>query len=304
MKAQVWTKMAMASALMMWGMTTQAQITSGGVSAGQGVAANQTRPAPVSGKVGSDPAAVALRPAAQAPVTSKATQVAPPANPNEPLFLPAAETPARAATVSHAASPKTAEPLGQQRKPHVDRTEGVKKPGKTAPQAHDKKKAHGKPRHARKGAASNTDASQHDGAGKDAHKGKKKADKSAALHQPGNRRQVTPSAQKGGGVQQARSPSTKKRSERTAAGKHAESPKAQAKASSSQRVARTSTAVAASTGKGARRHTASAAHQAAHMATPKSARKKAAGHAAAKSTVAGKAHKNANKAARSSHKPA
>lgn len=296
MNAHVWTKMAMASALMVWGMTALAQTSSsGGVSVGQGVAAPQTRPAPVTGKVGSDPAAVALRPAAQAPGTSKATQVAPPANPNEPLFSPAAETPARAAAVvSTTATPKTTEPVIQQRKPHVDRTEGVKKPSKTAPQAHDKK-VQGKPLHARKGAASNNkDAGQNDSTGKDAHKGKKKADKSAAVHQLGK-------------------------------GKHAASPKVQAKAAQSQRGSHASTAVAASTGKGgakhshaarataASSHTGSVAHQAAHMAAPKAAHKKAADHAAAKSTVAAKAsapvagktaHKSAIKAARSAHKPA
>lgn len=316
MNAHVWTKMAMASALMIWGMTAQAQTSSsGGVPAGQGVAAPQTRPAPVSGKVGTDPAAVALRPAAQAAGMSKATQVAPPANPNEPLFSPAAETPARAAAVvSTTATPKATEPVIQQRKPHVDRTEGVKKPSKTAPQARDKK-VQGKPLHARKGAAtSNKDAGQNDSTGKDAHKGKKKADKSAAVHQIGKGKQVTPSA-----------PSTKKHSEQAAAGKHAASPKVQAKAASSQRGSHASTAVAASTGKGgakhpraaratgATTHTASVAHQAAHTATAKSAHKKAAAHAAAKSTVAAKAsapagrktaHKNANKAARSAHKPA
>lgn len=302
MNAHVWTKMAMASALMVWGMTAQAQTSSsGGVSAGQGVAAPQTRPAPVTGKVGSDPAAVALRPAAQAPVTSKATQVAPPANPNEPLFSPAAETPARAATVvSTTATPKTAEPVIQQRKPHVDRTEGVRKPSKTAPQAHDKK-VQGKPLHARKGAASNKDAAgQNDSTGKDAHKGKKKVDKSAAVHQPGKGKHVTPSApsaHKGLAAQQAKSPSTKKHPEQLAAGKHTASPKA----------------ASASTGKGAKHRTVSVAHQAGHTATAKSAHKKAADHATAKSTVAAKAsapvagktaHKNANKAVRSSHKPA
>ncbi|TAK96609.1 MAG: hypothetical protein EPO09_05720 [Aquabacterium sp.] len=171
MNAHVWTRMAMASALMVWSMSGQAQQTVSGGSSGQGAIVQQTRPAPVSGKVGSDPAAVALRPAAQAPVTSKATQVAPPANPNEPLFSPSAETPARVAatTATPPAPVKTTEPVTPQRKPHVEHTKGVKKPGKTEPQAHDKK-VNGKPRHGSKG------SEQPEGARKDAHKSKKKAD--------------------------------------------------------------------------------------------------------------------------------
>lgn len=170
----------MASALMVWGMSVQAQTSGGGMAVGQGAIGQQTRPAPVSGKVGSDPAAVALRPAAAAPVTSKATQVAPPANPNEPLFSSAAETPARATATPPATQPtplKNAEPVTQQRKPHVDRTKGVKKPGKTEPQAHDKK-ASGKPRH-----GGGKSATPPESGGRDAapHQGKKKGDKHAVV---------------------------------------------------------------------------------------------------------------------------
>lgn len=179
MNAHVWTRMALASALLVWGMSGQAQTSSAGMGAGQGAATPQTRPAPVSGKVGNDPAAVALRPATAAPLTSKATQVAPPANPNEPLFSPAAETPARVAPASTApATPKPAEAAAQQRKPHTDRTEGVKKQSKTAPQAHEQK-VRGKPRHAGSKAAGKNAVP--DEAAKDAHhKGKKKGDKHAA----------------------------------------------------------------------------------------------------------------------------
>jgi|GEM_PF-4255358 len=78
-----------------------------------------TRPAPVSGKVALDPAAVALHPVTTTPAlaTSTARQVPPPANPNEPLLKPELE---QAAATAHPAS------SAAQGKPHIDHTQGQK----------------------------------------------------------------------------------------------------------------------------------------------------------------------------------
>jgi hypothetical protein len=89
-----------------------------------------TRPAPVSGKVAIDPAAVALHPAPAVPAvaTSTARQVAPPANPNEPLLKPEAEPSSTQHATPHTAPPA---PSAAQGKPHLDRTEGKKMPETT-----------------------------------------------------------------------------------------------------------------------------------------------------------------------------
>jgi hypothetical protein len=76
---------ALAVGLMLVGVSSQAEPVSSKLPA---------RPAPVSGRISNDPAAVALRPAAAMPVvaTSTARQVPPPSNPNEPLFKDEAAT--------------------------------------------------------------------------------------------------------------------------------------------------------------------------------------------------------------------
>jgi hypothetical protein len=125
---------ALAIGLMVAGVASQAQPVSPKL---------PTRPAPVSGKIGADPAAVALRPAGATPAvaTSTARQVAPPANPNEPLFkeeavaahmvsTSAATGTAPAAVQASNGSPKVAAPAhassAVQGKPHVEHTAGKK----------------------------------------------------------------------------------------------------------------------------------------------------------------------------------
>lgn len=178
MTVHVVRKIALATLLVVWGASSPAQTTSLGTGAsGQGAASVQTRPAPVSGKIGSDPAAVALRPAkAPAQVTSTATQVPPPANPNEPLLLPASELPAAGTTAGATTGAKTgamnaaggaSAASGRQHRPateavphvqpmpHLDHTEGVKKSRQTKPHKHADKTI-GKP-HRPEGKASSAD---------------------------------------------------------------------------------------------------------------------------------------------------
>ncbi len=140
MNAHMGAKLALAAALFVWGVAGQAQALSS--------THVQARPAPISGKITSDPAAVALRPASQVlpPVTSKAIQVPPPANPNEPLFA-ATPLPTRPAAAASASAGQKAPVKTKQRERHVDRTKGVKKSHKTAPRQHEKH-VPGKPLHA------------------------------------------------------------------------------------------------------------------------------------------------------------
>lgn len=192
MTVHVVKKIVLATLLVAWGASSPAQ-TGSGVS-GQGTASAQTRPAPVSGKIGSDPAAVALRPAkavAPAQVTSTATQVPPPANPNEPLLLPGSESPGAGTTAGNATGARAGVSVGAtsasgatgakgtprrqvaeasphaQPKPHVDHTEGVKKSRQTKPHKHADKIT-GKPHHPQ-GKASSVNGD------KDGKKGGKKA---------------------------------------------------------------------------------------------------------------------------------
>lgn len=141
MTAQVWKTIALSAALLVWSAAGQAQMTSGSTN-GQGAVA-QIRPAPVAGRVGADPAAVALRPAGLQPVTSTAKQVPPPANPNEPLLTPESEQEKAAAS----RPVQRVEPVTTQPSPHMDHTRGVKKSSQTAPRQHVQK-TKGKPHHA------------------------------------------------------------------------------------------------------------------------------------------------------------
>jgi hypothetical protein len=120
--------------------------------------ADRTRPAPVSGKVLADPAAVALRPAAALPAAaaavtpvSTATQVPAPKGFTDPALAPqpgapatpvgaqpgmqASTQPTHTAARMHkagsAASAAATEPLAPSKRRHVDRTRGEKKPSKT-----------------------------------------------------------------------------------------------------------------------------------------------------------------------------
>lgn len=156
--------LALAVLLTAWLVPGHAQSNGLGTNTGKGATLPQTRPAPVSGRIGSDPAAVALRPAHTGNTvgttsrTSTATQVPPPANPNEPLLLPGSETPS-ASTAAPAHTPTTtptttptrqksdAASTSVRHKPHVDRTKGVKRPRQTTAHQHvDKTK--GKLHHA------------------------------------------------------------------------------------------------------------------------------------------------------------
>lgn len=167
MSVRVWKTIALTTALLVWGAAGQAQTTSGvtgGVardaSGGQGTLPQtlpQVRPAPVTGRVTTDPAAVALRPAGQQPLTSTARQVPPPANPNEPLLAPESEqvtAPAASGRATRQAqrtqqaqqSQDAAAPVATRPRPHVDRTRGVKKTNETQPRPHERK-TKGKPHH-------------------------------------------------------------------------------------------------------------------------------------------------------------
>lgn len=170
MTVRVWKTMALTTALLVWGATSQAQSTTGAAGgataggagsgkSGQG-AVPQVRPAPVTGRVAADPAAVALRPAAQQPLTSTARQVPPPANPNEPLLTPESEqvratSSARQAQRTQAgqSSPAATAPETAPARQHVDRTRGVKKTNETQPRPHERK-TKGKPHHASQKASS------------------------------------------------------------------------------------------------------------------------------------------------------
>lgn len=159
MSLRVWNNVALTAALMVWGLSAHAQAT--GVVAGQG-AVPQVRPAPVTGRVATDPAAVALRPAAQAPLTSTARQVPPPANLDEPLLKPEAEPvkvvssgvrhESRASVAAQDPTVPTT-PATTPTRPHVDRTHGVKKTSETQPRPHERK-TKGKPHHASQKASS------------------------------------------------------------------------------------------------------------------------------------------------------
>lgn len=166
MTVRVWKTIALTAALLVWGAASQAQTTgggtgavAGGATAGQG-AVPQVRPAPVTGRVAADPAAVALRPAGQQPLTSTAKQVPPPANPNEPLLAPESEqvkAPAASGRATRQAqrSPQSPQaqpsqeataPVATPARQHVDRTRGVKKTNETQPRPHERK-TKGKPHH-------------------------------------------------------------------------------------------------------------------------------------------------------------
>ncbi|RTL30360.1 MAG: hypothetical protein EKK47_10565 [Burkholderiales bacterium] len=226
MTVHVVKKIALATLLVVWGASSPAQ-TGSGVS-GQGTASAQTRPAPVSGKIGSDPAAVALRPAkavAPAQVTSTATQVPPPANPNEPLLLPASESPGAGTTAGTVTGARAGASVGAtsasgaaggkgtprrqvaevspraQPTPHVDHTEGVKKSRQTKPRKHADKTT-GKPHHPQ-GKASSVNGE------KDGKKGGKKAAAHDPAHGP---RLVGSKADKSAGHQ--------KRTAKTSTAKH------------------------------------------------------------------------------------
>lgn len=206
MTVHVVKKIALATLLVAWGASSPAQTTSQGAgSSGQGTVSAQTRPAPVSGKIGSDPAAVALRPAkavAPAQVTSTATQVPPPANPNEPLLLPVSEAPGAGTTAGTSTGARAGVSVGAtsasgaagakgtprrqvaealphaQPTPHVDHTEGVKKSRQTKPRKHADKTT-GKPHHPQ-GKASSVNGE------KDGKEGGKKA----AAHNPAQGRHL------------------------------------------------------------------------------------------------------------------
>lgn len=164
MSVRVWKRIALTAALLAWGAASQAQTTKGSTAgasvsptSGQG-AVPQVRPAPVTGRVAPDPAAVALRPVAQQPVTSSARQVPPPANPNEPLLMPESEqvtAAPRARHTQHApiAGQEAAAPVAPPARQHVDRTQGVKKTNETQPRPHERK-VKGKPHHAGQKASS------------------------------------------------------------------------------------------------------------------------------------------------------
>lgn len=166
MSVRVWKRIALTAALLVWGAASQAQTTKGsaagvGVSpsptSGQG-AVPQVRPAPVTGRVAPDPTAVALRPAAQQPVTSSARQVPPPANPNEPLLMPESEQVKAAPSARHAqhapvAGQEAAAPVTTPARQHMDRTRGVKKTNETQPRPHERR-VKGKPHHAGQKASS------------------------------------------------------------------------------------------------------------------------------------------------------
>lgn len=163
----VWTQLALALACSVWGTSGLAQ----GLGAGKPAQQPQARPAPVGGQIGSDPAAVALRPASTQR-TSTAVQVPAPANASEPLLPPPGQTPAaqqHAQPVDTAGAPT---PSSQ----HPERTQGVKKPRKTEPQKLAGKTT-GKPRHSagKRGVA-------HD---KDSGGGHKKNEKAVSLASKG-----------------------------------------------------------------------------------------------------------------------
>lgn len=162
MSARVWTHITLAAACLACGTSSMAQTP------------QQVRPAPVSGHIGepaaaADPAAVALRPASHAathqpaqPATSTAVQVPPPANPHEPLLLPAPAGSSGAAQGQQAPKDAAAVPHRQ----HLDHTQGVAKPRKSSPQ----KQAQKTPRKARPHAAGKAggahEGNNKDGAGK------------------------------------------------------------------------------------------------------------------------------------------
>ncbi|MBI2733231.1 MAG: hypothetical protein HYX44_08005 [Aquabacterium sp.] len=177
MSLRLWNNVALTAALMVWGLSAHAQAT--GVAGGQG-AVPQVRPAPVTGRVATDPAAVALRPAAQAPLTSTARQVPPPANLNEPLLKPEAEqvkavsSSARHEPRASVAAQDPTTPATTPTRPHVDRTHGVKKTSETQPRPHERK-TKGKPHHAGQKASS---AAPKDGR----HPGGKGAKRGGATH--------------------------------------------------------------------------------------------------------------------------
>lgn len=160
MSVRVWKRIALTAALLVWGAASQAQTagaTAGGSMGGQG-AVPQVRPAPVTGRVAADPAAVALRPAGQAPLTSTARQVPPPVNPNEPLLTPESEQVRAVSGARHAqrapvAGLEAAPPVTTPTRQHVDRTRGVKKEGETQPRPHERK-TKGRPHHAGQKASS------------------------------------------------------------------------------------------------------------------------------------------------------
>jgi len=174
MSVRVWKRIALTAALLVWGAASQAQTTSGvtggaarDASGGPGALPQtlpQVRPAPVTGRVATDPAAVALRPAGQQPLTSTARQVPPPVNPNEPLLTPESEqvkAPAasgratrQAPRAEHAQqSQEATAPVATPPKQHVDRTRGVRKTNETQPRPHERK-TKGKPHHAGQKASS------------------------------------------------------------------------------------------------------------------------------------------------------
>lgn len=167
MTVGVWKTMALTAALLVWGADSHAQTTTGSLPA--------VRPAPVTGRVAPDPAAVALRPAAQGPATSTARQVPAPANLNEPL-LPTEAAPVKVSDSPRRVERRTGEgelqqgsprhgvqgaakqqevtpPVVAPTHPHVDRTHGVKKTSETRPRPHERK-VKGKPHHAGQGASS------------------------------------------------------------------------------------------------------------------------------------------------------
>jgi hypothetical protein len=128
----------LAGALTAASFATYAQ-QAAGTQSGQATAprtSETSRPAPVSGRIGSDPAAVALHPAAPAPVptVSTAMPVAPPKHLNEPLLSPVVPEPS---------AYMKPEPVARKQL-HVDRTKGTKKPSKVPGKKRDKKAA-GKP---------------------------------------------------------------------------------------------------------------------------------------------------------------
>lgn len=175
MSARVWNRIALTAALLVWGAASQAQTT--GAAGGQTLP--QVRPAPVTGRVAADPAAVALRPAAQQPATSTARQVPPPANLNEPLLAPESEQVKARPTSSEA--PHTRKPVATETSPtpsrqHVDHTRGVKKTSETQPRPHERK-VKGKPHHAAQKASSVAPQGEHH----QGDKGDKRSKRGAAL---------------------------------------------------------------------------------------------------------------------------
>lgn len=115
---------ALATALLVSAAGSQAQQNGVSADPGRPRSMDQTRPAPVSGRVGTDPAAVALHPQAATPnvtPTSTARPVPVPANANDPLLTPAEASlhAPQGASSAHG-------------EPHQDHTAGKKKVHKVA----------------------------------------------------------------------------------------------------------------------------------------------------------------------------